>query len=420
MTNQDLYRAIGEADDAFLLECETQPVRRVSRRFGLIAAVIALMLTACAAPVAVQAFHALKEASVTQTGHKTIEFEVTPDTLEANIYQLQLDVEISPDAPDTVETTYFPTALEKYGRDFRWYGLNDNAYCVYFDMGETTWHGYSFTQRPLSYHLQDGKISLELWSSTVHPLEVSSKTYGDVTALEVISGGLAASSAEGAFSYAERGLYWSDGMYLFSIWLPVDTSDELVTEILNSLALKEDPGENFFLYNHFNYIKLDFTASKDAPDTIEETYLPLRLLEKGQVEFWGLEENCLYVELTMDGPGDSTYIDVRYEQRVIPEETPIRIETLYYSNDSIGEQVTYGAIQATEFHSTPETQGQTSGYGPGRFPTTITAGHHIYWTDGRYIYSVSLPATTSDSSIEKILASLTAVEDITEYLTTAE
>lgn len=419
MSENELYRAIGDADEAFLRECEDQLARRVPRHFGLIAAMLVLLLTACA-PAAIQAFHALKEATVTQTGHETIAFDITPDTLEADHYELRLDVEIGGNIPETVENYYIPEAIEKYSRNSYWTGLYNTGYTVYFSMDNDPLQSCFYSQRVLSGYLQDGGVLLKSISSAQYPLEASTKIYREVTALEVFSGGIAATSEDGAYTYVERTLYWSDGMYLYCMGLPADMSEELVCEFLNSLVPTEDPGAYFRQGVFYSVVELDFAADADAPDTITETCLPIELLKRGRVVSWSLEEDRLSVELTMDGPGDSIYTEVRYEQRVIPGEAPFRFRETFCPTSRTGEQAVYGTVQATEFKSASQNTGSTSAYGPQRLPAAITANHHIYWSDGRYIYSVSLPPVISDSVIGQILSSLTRVEDITEYLNMEE
>ena len=64
MNEQTLFTAIGTVDDAYLLELDQPKVRRLPRHFGLIAAMLALLLTACAAPAILQHFDALFAAGI--------------------------------------------------------------------------------------------------------------------------------------------------------------------------------------------------------------------------------------------------------------------------------------------------------------------------------------------------------------------
>jgi len=61
MNEQTLFTAIGGADDAYLLELEQPKLRRLPRHFGLIAAMLTLLLTACAAPVGLLALPTLNK-----------------------------------------------------------------------------------------------------------------------------------------------------------------------------------------------------------------------------------------------------------------------------------------------------------------------------------------------------------------------
>ena len=68
MKEYDLFAAVGGVDDRFLEELEQTPARRLPRHFGLIAALIALLLTACAAPAVIQSFDKVRSGKRAEEG----------------------------------------------------------------------------------------------------------------------------------------------------------------------------------------------------------------------------------------------------------------------------------------------------------------------------------------------------------------
>ena len=236
MTNQDLYRAIGDVEERFLSECEETTVPRVPRRFGIIAAVIALMLTACA-PAAIHAFNALKEASLSQTEEIYELYE-----METSEFELWVDIEIAQDAPTTIETAYFPTAMENYGESItveqkEWaisfYCMSREASAEnYVDFHQSAYLDYTRTGDKFilgQFHAKPGCTP-----------QVRKITFEDTVILDVIQDTIGKKKESDAYYLPHRTVFWSDGYYLFFMNLPVSWSDDQIKEMVSSLAPVED------------------------------------------------------------------------------------------------------------------------------------------------------------------------------------
>ena len=245
MTNHDLYRAIGEADETFLLECETQPARRISRRFVIIAAVVALMLTACA-PAAVHAFNALKEGTVAQTDKSYGYYE-----LESSVYEIWVDIDIAQDAPASVETVYLPTAMKNYGSMLT-YAKKDWAVSFYHTRMEDNPDEYmDFHQAvyPANARTGDAFVLGEFYANSDTEPQVNTLTFDDITVLDIIHEAPAHSQDAGACYIEQRTVFWSDGHYLFFMNLPSSWADKQIEEMVKSLSVVEDFSEFHALKN---------------------------------------------------------------------------------------------------------------------------------------------------------------------------
>lgn len=244
MTEHELYHAIGNVDEAFLLECEDRPIRRIPKRFGLIAAVVALMLTACA-PAAIQAFTALKEGSVSRTeSYRFYE-------LEPAVYEIRADIDIAQDAPTTIETVYFPTAMKNYGSEIT---CDKKEWAVSFYL--TDWQDdpktyINFHQTVYSADDRTGETLVlgEFHASSDAEPQVTEKTFGDITVLDIIHESPAWKRGSGAYYSIHRNIFWSDGYYLFFMNLPPSWNDEQVEEMVTSLTAMEDLSE-FQIQDH--------------------------------------------------------------------------------------------------------------------------------------------------------------------------
>lgn len=226
MNEYDLYRAIGDADDEFLLECEPASVRRRPRRFVLIAAVIVLMLTACAAPAVIRTYDALKNGTITQADRKYPPYDV---------YDVAVEIVISPDAPTSIEEIYLPTGMLEYTQGSS-YTLSDWAFSLRCYAGEGRETELFFLQNAFSEEERSG-APLVVQKAFFHEIaipEIVQKTYGDIQASEYL---FDLYTREGYYSF--RNVLWSDGIYFYFFQFPVDWTEAQITDMLSSLSLLE-------------------------------------------------------------------------------------------------------------------------------------------------------------------------------------
>lgn len=254
MNEHDLFLAIGQADDAYLLELEQPKRRRIPKHVGLIAAVFALVLTACAAPVVIRSFDKLEGGSVLESDKDMVLVSQLLDgtVLETATFYLSktavLDVAVEPGAPDTIEQHYIPLKLLEFcGVDA--YTDEETLFSIELSIKapkKITLHGLLYQQHILP---EDGHIEVtDILPTGI--LAQSYETFGNVSAL-VISGQEMFTDGEGHRIYESsntiatfytKHIFWSDGMYLYCLKLPmtypIDYSK--LEEIVTSLTAVED------------------------------------------------------------------------------------------------------------------------------------------------------------------------------------
>lgn len=252
MTEHELFHAIGAADEKYLLELEQPRVRRLPRQAGLIAAVFALVLTACAAPELIRSFDKLENGDIMESYsvqlyndhgdvRKTLTFSKT----------VSLEVQVDPNAPDTIEEYAIPLTILEYCT-IEDYTISDSIFSLELSTNIPkygTVYGGVYQQRVLP---SDGKIEVDdfLESGIWNPVN---KTYGDISVLE-LNGDTSYRMSDGTPLYSEKGtvvqgftrhIFWSDGFYLYCLkLLQTDriTYDK-VESIVTSLTQVEDISE---------------------------------------------------------------------------------------------------------------------------------------------------------------------------------
>lgn len=264
MTKEEqLFSAIGSIDEHFLEELEAPQLHRLPRRFALVAAIFVLLLTACAAPAVIRAFNKLETGEISGNGRgHTIHFYTMTSGKrvweEAEFFipsDVELDVAVDPDAPDTVETRYFPTALLDYCQ-IQDYVDTPSEFSLTLSMkapGGKQAQGIFFRQYPLPAdgHIVvpdvfDRDLGLDLYLEELHD---TMQTYGDITVLE-FSGDFRCRDTSGELlthgnrlaRHHTKFLFWSDGFYLYCLKLPLiyPLNVEKIEGILSSLTAIED------------------------------------------------------------------------------------------------------------------------------------------------------------------------------------
>lgn len=237
MNEHDLFLAIGAVDDAYLNnENGSKPGRgkRILWRVGLVAAVISLLVvTVSAAPVILGA---LRDGKIrfAEDGQPYISIYSTAGITSSNGYQVLLDLDVDPDAPETLEDPCLPVSLLENNLPSR---------CNWEKYGVICW---------FRYHCPDGRaesIRFEQYTipETVDGLYpaicrsipwsiVKSRTLecGDKTVYEVTFTGSLESKLE------TRQLYWSDGKYIYYLLLDYDVEAADYEKIIESIQPVED------------------------------------------------------------------------------------------------------------------------------------------------------------------------------------
>lgn len=240
MTNLDLISAIGAVCDADLEYSERPVARRLwaSPRILLTAALIALLsLTAFAAPTI---FHALRGVNAKQFSISRIFVEQgKPTDLWESTLDVSLDVQMSPDAPSRIKTYYVPllpakqlvpvplTVTRGMSVSFRsgvllqWQGADGESVAFRQYAWPDDTGGQSFDSVSTGFDADYAISQAELGGYTVQRIvvEPSEKEEDGVRAAHP---GL-------------QKLYWSDGLYIFSMEVNYSMSDARLAEILESI-----------------------------------------------------------------------------------------------------------------------------------------------------------------------------------------
>lgn len=252
MTEHDLFAAIGQAEDPFLLEIEQVPTRRLPRCFGLIAAMLALVLTACAAPAVIRSFDKLLGGQRAQDGdgYHVIKYTSNREILDSYFVPtgVDLEVEVAPDAPAEIESYFLPVKLLEYCQ-VESCTDTEEEFSLSLSMQVPRYgraYGISYRQCVLP---KDGNVHIE-WVLDALDWEQSFQVYGDMTVLE-FSGSGRYEDADGSTLLYEgnhvakiytKQLFWSDGNYLYCLKLPITYNLPItaVEEIVTSLTAVED------------------------------------------------------------------------------------------------------------------------------------------------------------------------------------
>ncbi len=248
MKEYQLFEAVGDSEERFLMELEETPSRRLPKHFGLAAALIALMLTACAAPVVIRNFDKLKNAQLLQSEEDKVwyNYEGEEGFRVNKSGVVTLTVEKAEDAPETLEEIYIPMEFLQHGT---------------IDGGRRT-----ETQLSLEFSAQtsrSGRVEGLLYQQRVIPgdghMEITDvvepgvwqqATYGfdNLTALNIFGEPIMEDAPEQFHGrmvlspWTINHIFWSDGHYLYCLRYPMELGiDETeLEEIITSLTGVED------------------------------------------------------------------------------------------------------------------------------------------------------------------------------------
>lgn len=257
MNEHDLFLAIGEADDAYLAGESRQKTNRGKRilwRVGLVAAVISLLaVTVSAAPLILGGLSG-GNIRLMEDGQPYISIYSTAGKTVGNGYQVLLELDVDPDAPETLEDPCLPVSLLEG---------NPPSRCNWEKYGVICW---------FRYHCQDGRTksirfeqytipetvdglypaicrSIEWSVVKSRTLECGGKTVYEVTFTNPLKTGL-----------ETRQLYWSDGQYIYYLLVDYDVEAEDYEKMIESIQPVED--------------MTPYLTGHGIPDVVEGTVSP--------------------------------------------------------------------------------------------------------------------------------------------------
>lgn len=256
MDELDIFAAIGGVDEDLLGD---KPRRLLPKRWGLIAAVLALaVLTACAAPVVLRSFTVVSsgEAELTRGAYRTgsvvidretgdiVGFNGSGERYPAE-YEIRLEIEEAGRRPETLEERYALTWVpENYGKYFD--NSEEETVVWRFCSEDSPDQRLRYVEFRQSL-LPEGNpvIFTDSFSAFrdmfVNRMDSRTVTYGEATVLELYPCITEEEMeiAETIFFQTSRYLYWSDGAYLFRLEIPCEMDTQDVARIIESIQVQD-------------------------------------------------------------------------------------------------------------------------------------------------------------------------------------
>lgn len=243
MNELDLFAAMGEIDDDLLL---STPKIRPLRRGWLIAAVLAvLFITACAAPVILGA---IQSGNLQYSGELVSEFQRfdsqgnTHSTLQyqESEYSIELEIETAEHLPETIETVYLPSDIPDtwQNQETTINSVKNTLFCKWDIISEPGYRVAVYQQWPLDSGHQSIYVNADLGAK----VETCLHTIGKTDVLEIASPANPLAVQEEGMEHpvvfttgGKRDFYWSDGVYLFRLYVPYELEFEAVEHVISSL-----------------------------------------------------------------------------------------------------------------------------------------------------------------------------------------
>jgi len=245
MTNHDLFRSLNYVDPDYLEHSEGQTVSgRLPLRVILTAAVIALLT--CSVLAGILITNHIAQAEPVQTNRPAIVHSLSGSVqVSEGFAEINLALDMSEARPVQIEHFYVPMYFsENWQMKEQIRPSHQENREIYPDTrlmwqdGENNWA--EFTQ-----HVVDARIAADC---PAYPFDGISTGYNDTCLVENVQLGQydlfcvtvppSSTQSEGQTLYHEglRKFYWSDGLYLFTLAVSYDVSDETVRLALDSLT----------------------------------------------------------------------------------------------------------------------------------------------------------------------------------------
>lgn len=246
MKNEKLLKAIGSVSDELIEDANLETLRtaetrkylypRKILRFGLAAALIAGLLGVTA--LAVEHFRPFRGYEPQMSDPIEV---VTPtrdgESQSAQKHNISFRLPLNEDAPELIEQYYFLDVPAMYEQSFgmAYDGLNGDRLMkldFFWDVPNGQKKGIRFSQESVAT-LEDSQIHTLLITPPGTKPELMEVTLGGVDGLLI-----ADHPMPGKANY--QYFYWSDGNYVFSMWFPLDFTEEQMGEMIASVREVED------------------------------------------------------------------------------------------------------------------------------------------------------------------------------------
>ncbi len=383
---------------------------RLLPKLLLVAAIIALLTTTAFAAVAIveaRRGDAVKNGTIEHEGTEAIHVDNAElvETEYANgqydLSMLYLDLEVNPDAPETLEDYYLPMLGGEYVQDSGYVYIDHTSF--HWTPGqENSGHGIAFSQQPCGVLDPDEAIEKIYYVSGTTPQT------GFVT-LGGVSGYLIRHEFIGV---TRTTFYWSDGDYLFRICTTLALTDTQLAEIINSMVpvadiepyLMEHPCWNDGSGITYDYHSLNvyLYVGTDAPMLVEEYYMPV--LSQDYVPYFGEDLNQKATQFGWTNGLRNWDDEIMFFQRPGGTYDPTATEGIFTLP---GEAVDAAYV----------TLGEIYGY---LVEDTRFSRRHFFWSNGDYVFHIFVPDKYSDAQLTALVESVRPVPSIDPYLVDAE
>ncbi|MBR3973546.1 MAG: hypothetical protein IKJ99_06310 [Oscillospiraceae bacterium] len=243
MNELDLFAAIGQIDDNLLLPA---PKIRPLRRGWLIAAVLTVLLITACAPVILGA---IQTGDLQYVGEFFSEFQRFDNQGNANStlkyseseYTIEIEIEAAENIPAAIETVYLPIELPDAweNQEVTINSVKNTLFCKWDILSEPGYRAAVYQQWPLD---PEDK-SIQVFADPGATVETCLHTIGKISVLEIASPANPQVVQEKGMEHpvvfttgGKRDFYWSDGVYLFRLYVPYELEFEAVEHVISSLA----------------------------------------------------------------------------------------------------------------------------------------------------------------------------------------
>lgn len=232
MNEHDLFLAIGGAEDAYLIG-KTQKPKRILWRAGLVAAAAALLIgSVSAAPVILGALRG-GDIRFEEGEHPYISIYSTAG-ISSKGYQVLLDLDVDPNAPETLEVPCLPVSLLEN---------NPPSRCNWEKYGVVCWFRYQYPDGSTKF-VRFEQYTVPKPVDGLYPAMCRSIPWSTVKSRTLECGDRTVYEVTFTDSWKEtletRQLYWSDGKYIYYLLLDHDVEATVYETIIESIQPVED------------------------------------------------------------------------------------------------------------------------------------------------------------------------------------